>query len=46
MQDDTPFAMTLMMAVCALLGWPGQRMSVARLPSQLRQLGGGEKSQE
>jgi DHA1 family bicyclomycin/chloramphenicol resistance-like MFS transporter len=35
LQDDTPFAMTLVMAVCAALGWIGQRMSVARLRPQV-----------
>ncbi|HHQ6627954.1 TPA: Bcr/CflA family multidrug efflux MFS transporter [Serratia fonticola] len=37
LQDDTPFAMTLVMAVCAVLGWVGQRMSVARIGSQLHE---------
>lgn len=39
LQDDTPFAMTLVMAVCAALGWLGQRMSVARIGSQVQQSG-------
>ncbi|UAN49601.1 Bcr/CflA family multidrug efflux MFS transporter [Serratia sp. JSRIV002] len=37
LQDDTPFAMTLVMAVCAALGWVGQRMSVARIGSRLHE---------
>ncbi|WP_447874793.1 Bcr/CflA family multidrug efflux MFS transporter [Serratia fonticola] len=37
LQDDTPFAMTLVMAVCAVLGWVGQRMSVARIGSRLHE---------
>ncbi|AHG18585.2 multidrug transporter [Chania multitudinisentens RB-25] len=39
LQDDTPFAMALVMAVCAALGWLGQRMSVVRLHSQVQQIG-------
>ncbi|WP_431221805.1 Bcr/CflA family multidrug efflux MFS transporter [Serratia sp. L9] len=46
LQDDTPFAMTLVMAVCAALGWLGQRMSVARIPSQLHKLGSEEHNKE
>lgn len=38
LQDDTPFAMTLVMAVCATLGWVGQRMSVAGLRPQLHSI--------
>ncbi|MFC0225517.1 Bcr/CflA family multidrug efflux MFS transporter [Serratia aquatilis] len=38
LQDDTPFAMTLVMAVCAALGWIGQRMSVSRLRSKVHQI--------
>ncbi len=37
LQDDTPFAMTLVMAVCAALGWVGQRVSVARIGSRLHE---------
>ncbi|WP_447883823.1 Bcr/CflA family multidrug efflux MFS transporter [Serratia fonticola] len=37
LQDDTPFAMTLVMTVCAALGWVGQRMSVARIGSRLHE---------
>jgi DHA1 family bicyclomycin/chloramphenicol resistance-like MFS transporter len=37
LQDDTPFAMTLVMAVCAALGWVGQRMSVERIGSRLHE---------
>ncbi|VXC89348.1 Bcr/CflA family drug resistance efflux transporter [Enterobacterales bacterium 8AC] len=39
LQDDTPFAMTLVMAVCAALGLLGQRMSVARLRPQVNSIG-------
>ncbi|WP_337261665.1 MULTISPECIES: Bcr/CflA family multidrug efflux MFS transporter [unclassified Serratia (in: enterobacteria)] len=39
LQDDTPFAMTLVMAVCAVLGLVGQRMSVARLRPQVNSIG-------
>ncbi|EAA6042871.1 Bcr/CflA family multidrug efflux MFS transporter [Salmonella enterica] len=31
LQDDTPFAMTLVMAVCAVLAWAAQQMFVARV---------------
>ncbi|EBW9463917.1 Bcr/CflA family drug resistance efflux transporter, partial [Salmonella enterica subsp. enterica serovar Panama] len=31
LQDETPFAMTLVMAVCALLSWLSQRMVAVRL---------------
>jgi DHA1 family bicyclomycin/chloramphenicol resistance-like MFS transporter len=39
LQDDTPFAMTLVMAVCAALGLLGHRMSVARLRPQVNSIG-------
>lgn len=29
LQDDTPLAMTLVMAVCSVLAWLGQRISLA-----------------
>lgn len=42
LQDDTPFAMTLVMAVCAALSWLGQRMSVAGIGSKVQQSGSGK----
>lgn len=38
LQDDTPFAMTLVMAVCATLGWIGQRLYASRLRAKVHQI--------
>ncbi|EEU9073081.1 hypothetical protein HDI70_003463 [Salmonella enterica] len=46
MQDETPFAMTLVMAVCALLSWLSQSVVAVRLSSEIRRVSSGEKNNE
>ncbi|ASD85480.1 Bcr/CflA family multidrug efflux MFS transporter [Salmonella enterica] len=46
LQDETPFAMTLVMAVCALLSWLSQRMVAVRLSSEIHRVSSGEKNNE
>lgn len=46
LQDDTPFAMTLVMAVCAALSWLSQRMAAVRPRAEIHRVLSGEKNNE
>ncbi|MGG5413127.1 multidrug effflux MFS transporter [Edwardsiella tarda] len=46
LQDDTPFTMTLLMALCAALSWLSQRLAVQRVPRHLYCLLPGERNHE
>lgn len=46
LQDETPFAMTLVMVICAALSWLSQRMAAVRLNSEVHRVLSGEKNNE
>ncbi|WP_172910078.1 Bcr/CflA family multidrug efflux MFS transporter [Photorhabdus heterorhabditis] len=46
LQDETPFAMALVMAVCAGLGWLCQQLATFRQQMQLTQVSPGEKNND